>query len=178
MNTPKSESTGRPMTERDCTRFAANAGKQLHINKENMEILQRLQKIYKARSAPKSSEPITPGIVLDQQLRPLIDNQEPQHMPSGGSLNSAARRQEMQRIMADNQAILRRICCSRGAISAQKLRREGEQQQAWASMRSKFVPQSELLGGGKRSDSSVPGIYGVKATRRRKQQLPRCTSCH
>lgn len=34
------------------------AGRQLQINKENMIISQRLQKIYKARSAPKSSEPI------------------------------------------------------------------------------------------------------------------------
>ena len=64
-------------------------------------------------------------------------------------------------------ALPRRICCSRGAISAEKLRREGEQQQKWATMRSKFVPQSELLGGGKRSGATVPGIYGIKATRRR-----------
>ncbi|KAK9861090.1 hypothetical protein WJX84_008910 [Apatococcus fuscideae] len=131
---------------------AVERGRQLNINKENMVISQRLQKIYKSRSSPKSAEPIKPGIVLDQQLRPVIDNQEPQHMPPGGSLNSVSRRREMQRIMSDNQAILRRICCSRGAISAEKLRREGEQQQKWATMRSKFVPQSELLGGGKRSD--------------------------
>ncbi|KAK9829497.1 hypothetical protein WJX72_006210 [[Myrmecia] bisecta] len=157
---------------RQCPHLQDNKKKELlieqryaKIERENAILLDRLCLIARPRCTTVKPKPIMPGIALDVHLRPVIDNQETDARLPVRSLNAVIRKQELIRVMHDNQTILERICKSKGVYSADKWRQDGEQQQKYAAMRRRYLmplPSQASASGGNQLVTETPAEEGAQ----------------
>eukprot|EP00741_Cyanophora_paradoxa_P020849 tig00021314_g20127.t1 len=103
------------------------------IERENTILLEKMSKIMTTASSPVKDDAhveFAPGIRLNKHQVPVIDNyvsersSYPGHAYPARSLNTEARKRELQKIMMENQALLRRLQTKEPFYSAEKWEEE------------------------------------------------------
>jgi len=123
------------------------------VERENAILLGKLSDIARSSKRDKLVN-YGPGILLDKQMRPRIDTQEPRAMPSGSTLASHSRREELVRIVQENKHILSRIEGVRGYYSREKWGVEEKRDSYLMDQISNFHPELNMPG--MRASSTKP----------------------
>eukprot|EP00899_Mesostigma_viride_P008650 jgi/Mesvir1/17787/Mv12898-RA.1 len=150
-----------PHVAYNAKKMALEEDRYLEIERENAVLLNKLAHIAKSSSSASpgkpgsASTPFKPGLRLDANQRPTIDMGEPRREPAK-SLNAGRRKEELIRIMRENQAILERIQKSEGVYKQAQWGEDARKQEEYLANCSR-APRSNHLFSSSRDLSHTAG---------------------